>query len=154
MASEYQWLSARDHALNRPVEFDKTDPRNPEEQTNKQTNPMHDYRLGANPIANKMNSFHVDPTALIWFDRVSVLKKAKVLTCGIEKNGITLLAYLIALSINKPFEYLPLNPDKVNMKMGDIVNIINGSNGWNTLVAYRDPMERFLSAYKASTRHS
>ena len=46
---------------------------------------------------------------------MSVLKDAKVLTCGVEKNGITVLNWLIALAAAQPFHWFPLNPKQVGL---------------------------------------
>eukprot|EP00964_Phaeocystis_antarctica_P112257 scaffold76447_cov58-Phaeocystis_antarctica.AAC.1 len=55
---------------------------------------------------------------LSWFDRVSVLEKGvNVITCGIEKNGITLLDSIIAEVLGKEFEWYASDPSVVGLSL-------------------------------------
>ena len=86
-----------------------------------------------------------------WFDRVSVLEKGvNVITCGIEKNGITLLTRIIAEVLGQEFKWYPSNPSMVGLSLEAFKDRLgDASNSWRKLVVYRDPMERFLSAYRS-----
>ena len=86
-----------------------------------------------------------------WFDRVSVLEKGvNVITCGIAKNGITLLKRILAEVLGQEFEWYPSNPSKVGLSLEAFKDRLgDASNSWRKLVVYRDPMERFLSAYRS-----
>ena len=88
-----------------------------------------------------------------WFDRVSVLfleKGVNVITCGIAKNGITLLKRILAEVLGQDFEWYPSNPSKVGLSLEAFKDRLgDASNSWRKLVVYRDPMERFLSAYRS-----
>ena len=89
--------------------------------------------------------------ALSWFDRVSVIEKGvRVITCGIDKNGITLLNRIIATVLGHRFERAPANPFKVGLSLEAFKDRLgDASNSWRKLVVHRDPMERFLSAYRS-----
>ena len=90
-------------------------------------------------------------TSLSWFDRVSILEKGvDVITCGIEKNGITLLNRILAKVMGGRFEWFPANPSTVGLSLEAFKDRLgDASNSWRKLVVYRDPMERFLSAYRS-----
>ena len=90
-------------------------------------------------------------TTLSWFDRVSVLEEGvEVITCGIEKNGITLLNKILATVLGRGFEWYPANPSTVGLSLEAFKDRLgDASNSWRKLVVYRDPMERFLSAYRS-----
>ena len=87
-----------------------------------------------------------------WFDRESVLEKGvNVITCGIAKNGITLLKRILAEVLGQEFEWYPSNPSKVGLSLEAFKDRLgDASNSWRKLVVYRDPMERFLSAYRSN----
>ena len=86
-----------------------------------------------------------------WFDRVSVIEKGVlVITCGIEKNGITLLNRILATVLGRRFEWKPANPSTMGLSLAAFKDRLgDASNSWRKLVVYRDPMERFLSAYRS-----
>ena len=89
---------------------------------------------------------------LSWFDRVSILemKGVDVITCGIEKNGITLLNRILAKVLGQRFEWNPANPSTVGLSLEAFKDRLgDASNSWRKLVVHRDPMERFLSAYRS-----
>ena len=90
-------------------------------------------------------------TSLSWFDRVSILEKGvDVITCGIEKNGITLLNRILAKVMGGRFEWFPANPSTVGLSLEAFKDRLgDASSSWRKLVVYRDPMERFLSAYRS-----
>ena len=94
---------------------------------------------------------HSKTTTLSWFDRVSTLEKGvDVLTCGIEKNGITLLTRIIAEVMGQKVQWFPANPSTVGLSLEAFKDRLgDASNSWRKLVVYRDPMERFLSAYRS-----
>ena len=114
---------------------------------------------GSNVSAPRQHYLQVDrhwtpyskATTLSWFDRVSTLEKGvDVLTCGIEKNGITLLTRIIAEVMGRKFEWFPANPSTVGLSLEAFKDRLgDASNSWRKLVVYRDPMERFLSAYRS-----
>ena len=82
---------------------------------------------------------------------MSVLEKGvNVITCGIAKNGITLLKRILAEVLGQEFEWYPANPSKVGLSLEAFKDRLgDASNSWRKLVVYRDPMERFLSAYRS-----
>lgn len=89
-----------------------------------------------------------------WFDRVSVLARCRVLACGIEKNGITLLDHVLTKAAGSPFGWLPFNAAEVGLNQSVLEHLLTDSDsGWRSLVVYRDPMERFLSAYHSKCLH-
>ena len=114
---------------------------------------------GSNVSAPRQHYLQVDrhwtpyskATTLSWFDRVSTLEKGvDVLTCGIEKNGITLLNGILAEVMGRKFEWFPANPSTVGLSLEAFKDRLgDASNSWRKLVVYRDPMERFLSAYRS-----
>ena len=87
---------------------------------------------------------------LSYFGRVSVIEKdVRVITCDIPKNGITLLNRIIATVLGRTFEWKPANPSTVGLSQEAFKDRLgNASNSWRKVVVYRDPMERFLSAYR------
>lgn len=86
----------------------------------------------------------------MWFDRVSVLYNVQVLICGIEKNGITILDQTIATVMKQPFAWFPNNPEKEKLSVEAFKALLQDrNNSWRKLVVYRDPVERFLSAYQS-----
>jgi|MDSW01.2.fsa_nt_gb hypothetical protein len=83
-----------------------------------------------------------------WFDRVSVFMDMKLLVCGIEKNGITVLNRALAAAQRKNFSWFPNNPSKEHLSLEAFKRLLQDpNNSWRKLVVYREPMERFLSAY-------
>ena len=103
------------------------------------------------PVIDRHWTPYSKATTLSWFDRVSTLEKGvDVLTCGIEKNGITLLKRIIAEVMGRKFEWFPANPSTVGLSLEAFKDRLgDASNSWRKLVVYRDPMERFLSAYRS-----
>ena len=86
-----------------------------------------------------------------WFDRVSVFMDMKLLVCGIEKNGITVLNRALAAAQRKNFSWFPNNPSKEHLSLEAFKRLLQDpNNSWRKLVVYREPMERFLSAYHSS----
>ena len=114
---------------------------------------------GSNVSAPRQHYLQVDrhwtpyskATTLSWFDRVSILEKGvDVITCGIEKNGITLLTRIIAEVLGQEFKWYPSNPSMVGLSLEAFKDRLgDASSSWRKLVVYRDPMERFLSAYRS-----
>ena len=103
------------------------------------------------PYSKAQPVYYSKASTLSWFDRVSTLEKGvDVLTCGIEKNGITLLTRIIAEVMGRKFEWFPANPSTVGLSLEAFKDRLgDASNSWRKLVVYRDPMERFLSAYRS-----
>lgn len=86
----------------------------------------------------------------MWFNRVSILKSIQVLICGIEKNDITILDQTIAAVMNQSVAWFPNNPEKENLSVDAFKHLLQDrNNSWRKLVVYRDPVERFLSAYQS-----
>ena len=103
------------------------------------------------PVIDRHWTPYSKATTLSWFDRVSTLEKGvDVLTCGIEKNGITLLNGVLAEVMGRKFQWFPANPSTVGLSLEAFKDRLgDASNSWRKLVVYRDPMERFLSAYRS-----
>ncbi len=86
----------------------------------------------------------------MWLNRVSVLNRVQVLICGIEKNGKTVIDRTIATVLEKPFTWFPHNPVKEKLSVDAFKYLLQDRNSsWRKLVVYRDPFERFLSAYQS-----
>ena len=93
---------------------------------------------GSNVSAPRQHYLQVDrhwtpyskATTLSWFDRVSTLEKGvDVLTCGIEKNGITLLNGILAEVMGRKFEWFPANPSTETAKALRHAGATHGSKG-------------------------
>ena len=85
-----------------------------------------------------------------WFSRVSVLNSSRVLACTIEKNGMAVQDVLFALAEGVPFCWFPFNPTQQNLSIDSfLARLRDKKSSWRKLIVYRDPMERFLSAYRS-----
>jgi hypothetical protein len=90
-----------------------------------------------------------------WYDHVLVLWRQKLLFCGISKNGLTLLNQVAARVQRIPFKWFKLAPVQERerekaLPFATFVELLtNSSSGWGKFVVYRDPLQRFLSAYRS-----
>ena len=86
------------------------------------------------------------PSEPEWFDRVIVLPSAKVLLCTAEKNGLTEINKLAATVMGQPHRWFQFSPAHQGLDFATFQQYLRDSS-WRKAVFYRDPMERFLSAY-------
>ena len=82
------------------------------------------------------------------FDRVLVMPEARTIVCGIEKCGITTMAHVAQL-VNRlaNFHWWQSSPDKFNTSFGAFLTLL-GNPWWRSVVVYRDPIDRFVSAFQ------
>ena len=86
-----------------------------------------------------------------WYDRVKVLRPERMLLCGIEKNGITVqeaIARLVHGLEPSATDFFALAPHKAELPLAEYQALL-ADPAWRKAVVYRDPMERFLSAYNS-----
>ncbi len=89
-----------------------------------------------------------DPNAL-WFDRLVTFPAKKIVVCGIEKNGITELNELAAaINNDTQMQWFKYSPQASGIKYGTFLRMLKFTS-WRKAIIYRDPMERFLSAYNS-----
>ena len=87
-------------------------------------------------------------------DRLIVLPDPKILLCVPEKDASTSVHAMAHVANGKrPGTTLPtdefwwgLTPNRANMSVKDVRNALQ-STSWQSAVVWRDPVERFLSAY-------
>lgn len=81
-----------------------------------------------------------------WVDRAIVLPALKVAICTVEKNGLTEINKLTAVVMNEPHKWFQYSPRSQGLSFEAYQQYLRDSS-WRKVVVYRDPMERFLSAY-------
>jgi hypothetical protein len=98
-------------------------------------------------------AMHVVAQPTPWLRNFIVLPWHKMLLCAIEKNGFTTLQ-LVAdrvvrmrgrINVRAPRWY-SLDPSHFNMSLPSLMGILHNAS-WRKVVVYRDPFERFLSAF-------
>ena len=87
-------------------------------------------------------------------DRMMVMPKEKLLLCGIEKNGITLMNLLMHAVLDLPpwrsgtEFWFRASPDLVDVSANQARELLRDPS-WRSAIVYRDPAERFVSAYRS-----
>jgi len=81
-------------------------------------------------------------------DRLMFVPKEKVIVCGIEKNAITLANHLVSALNNKKMKWFQASPGALGLSQETVHKRLDDPS-WKKLVLYRDPVERFLSAYNS-----
>ena len=85
-----------------------------------------------------------------------VLPEYKLLFCCIEKAGSSSINKLLAAIAPAPNPQIPLwfqhRPTDYGLNAHDVIGILNDPS-WVKAVSYRDPLERFLSAYRSKCEH-
>lgn len=99
-----------------------------------------------------------DVTYSCGLHRVLLMPQAKVLFCGIDKNGITTMN-VVSNIVNNPAARRSWHTGKrpnmtaVSLRMGlNEVDQLLSDPAWSSVVAYRDPAERFFSGYASKCR--
>ena len=105
-------------------------------------------RLSEGKIDPNSPSGEFDPNAL-WFDRVVTFPEKRIAVCGIEKNGVTELNQLAAAIQNDTMKsWFKYSPQANGIKFTTFLRLLKFKS-WRKALIYRDPMERFLSAYNS-----
>ena len=105
-------------------------------------------RMSEGKIDPNSPSGEFDPNAL-WFDRVVTFPEKRIIVCGIEKNGVTELNQLAAAIHNDTMEsWFKYSPQSNGIKFTTFLRLLKFKS-WRKALIYRDPMERFLSAYNS-----
>jgi hypothetical protein len=94
-------------------------------------------------------------------ERWKVIPSARVVFCGIEKNGITELEAVCAISRSSTTpatrgskHRIPLGWGSCSMPEATNVTALLANRSWRFAVVVRDPVERFLSAYRSKCMHA
>ena len=89
-----------------------------------------------------------------WFNRVKVLKKSRMLICAVEKNGLSIIQRLAWLAEDKsPSNMVDywnrFTPARQKLPFRDFLALMYNDSSWRKVIVYRNPLERFLSAYRS-----
>ena len=83
------------------------------------------------------------------FTRVKLMHGARTLVCGIEKCGITTIEHVAQLVNGFPkFKWFLSSPTKQNTSFDAYLALLK-TPLWQSVLVYRDPIDRFVSAYKS-----
>jgi len=86
------------------------------------------------------------------FMDVKIMPKARVFVCGVAKVGLTTWERVATIVNGKQFRsggrtpWFSNSPEVYNVSFQDYLGLLHNKT-WRGVVTYRDPIERFLSAY-------
>lgn len=85
----------------------------------------------------------------MWLDFVMVLRESRILFCTIAKNGMTVATRLAGKSerLKRQAQFFQFAPQWTGMRYAVFLDALRHDRSWRKVVVYRDPMERFLSAF-------
>lgn len=88
-----------------------------------------------------------DDPHLGWLSRAIILKRERIVICGIEKNAITVLNSVAAKVSGRPFAWFAYSPYKQAEPLDDASIFRWRDAQWRRAVVLREPIERFCSAW-------
>ena len=108
------------------------------------------------PIALYLGDRDEDRESSVELQDFGVLPEYKLLFCCNEKAGSTSINKLLAAIAPVPNPQVPVwlqhRPTDYGLNEQDVMRILNDPF-WVKAVSYRDPLERFLSAYRSKCEH-